>query len=67
MPPNWEIQFVIDLFAKTTPISKAPYRMELAELSEFMAQLQDLLEKDFIRLNVSSWGAPVIFVKKKGQ
>lgn len=45
MPPNWEIQFVIDLFAKTMPISKTPYRMALAELSEFMAQLQDLLEK----------------------
>ena len=28
-------------------------------------QLQDLLEKGFIRLSVSPWGAPVLFVKKK--
>ena len=31
---------------------------------ELKAQLQELLDKGFIRLSVSPWGAPVLFVKK---
>ena len=29
------------------------------------AQLQELLDKGFIRPSVSPWGAPILFVKKK--
>ncbi|KAK9075673.1 hypothetical protein SSX86_004000 [Deinandra increscens subsp. villosa] len=47
------------------PISKAPYRMAPLELKELKEQLQELLELGFIRLSVSPWGAPVLFVKKK--
>nr|GEY23588.1 putative reverse transcriptase domain-containing protein [Tanacetum cinerariifolium] len=47
------------------PISKAPYRMALIELKESKDQLQELLERGFIRPSVSPWGAPVLFVKKK--
>jgi hypothetical protein len=43
----------------------APYRMTLAELRELNKQLQDLLDKKFIRSSVSSWGALMLFVKKK--
>ncbi|KAJ8759212.1 hypothetical protein K2173_006672 [Erythroxylum novogranatense] len=39
--------------------------MAPVELRELKAQLQELLEKGFIRPSVSSWGAPVLFVKKK--
>ena len=39
--------------------------MAPAELEEFQAQLQDLLDKGFIRPSHSPWGAPVLFVKKK--
>ena len=39
--------------------------MAPAELRELKAQLQELLEKGFIRPSVSPWGAPVLFVKKK--
>ncbi|WMV37696.1 hypothetical protein MTR67_031081 [Solanum verrucosum] len=39
--------------------------MALAELRELKAQLQELLEKGFIRPSVSPWGATVLFVKKK--
>ena len=35
------------------------------ELKELKLQLQELLEKGFIRPSVSPWGAPVLFVKKK--
>jgi hypothetical protein len=37
------------------------------ELAELKTQLQDLLEKGFIRLSSSLWGCPTIFVKKKDQ
>ena len=43
----------------------APYRMFASELSELKKQLEDLLEKKFVRTSVSSWGAPVLLVKKK--
>ena len=49
----------------TNPISKAPYRMALAELKELKEQLQDLLDKGFIRPSISPWGAPLLFLKKK--
>ena len=39
--------------------------MALAELKELKAQLEELLNKGFIRPSTSSWGAPVLFVKKK--
>ncbi|GKD24756.1 putative reverse transcriptase domain-containing protein [Tanacetum coccineum] len=34
-------------------------------MRELSVQLQELLEKGFIRLSSSPWGAPVLFMKKK--
>jgi len=34
-------------------------------LGELKKQLEELLEKQFIRPSVSPWGAPVLLVKKK--
>ena len=59
------MEFKIDLLSGTTPISKTPYRMAPVKLKELKLQLQDLLEREFIRENDSPWGAPVLFVKKK--
>ena len=39
--------------------------MTPTELKELKVQLQDLLDKCYIRPSVSSWEAPVLFVKKK--
>ncbi|GJR16943.1 putative nucleotidyltransferase, ribonuclease H [Tanacetum coccineum] len=39
--------------------------MTPVELKELKEQLQEMLENGFIRPNVSPWGAPVLFVKKK--
>ena len=39
--------------------------MAPVELKELKLQLQELLEKRFIRPSVSPWGAPVLFIKKK--
>jgi len=49
----------------TSPILIAPYRMSASELGELKKQLEELLEKQFIRPSVSPWGAPVLLVKKK--
>ncbi|KAL5816273.1 hypothetical protein ACOSQ3_024651 [Xanthoceras sorbifolium] len=65
LPPEREVEFVIDVILGTAPISVAPYRMAPAELKELKLQLQELLDKGFIRPSVSPWGAPVLFVKKK--
>jgi hypothetical protein len=47
------------------PISRRSYHMPPNELAELKTQLQDLLEKGFIRPSSSLWGCPAIFVKKK--
>ena len=65
LPPHREIEFCIDVVSDTAPISMPPYRMALAELKELKEQLQELLDKGFIRPSTSPWGAPVLFVKKK--
>ena len=56
LPPDREINFCIDLIPGTQPISKAPYRMAPAELKELKTQLDELLEKGFIRPSSSPWG-----------
>ena len=64
-PPQREIEFSIDVVPSATPESITPYRMAPLELKELKLQLQELLEKGFIRPSVSPWGAPVLFVKKR--
>jgi hypothetical protein len=65
MPMDRDIEFVIEQQPGTTPISKRPYRMPLNELAELKIQLQDLLDKGYIRPSASPWGCPALFVKKK--
>ena len=65
MPPECDIEFIIDLIPGTAPIAKRPYRMSVGELEELKAQLKELLDKKFIHPSSSPWGAPVIFVEKK--
>ncbi|XP_061350285.1 uncharacterized protein LOC133295461, partial [Gastrolobium bilobum] len=65
MPPIREVEFAVDLMPGTAPISKVPYRMAPAELKELKTQLEELLNKGYIRPSVSPWGAPVLFVRKK--
>ena len=63
--PHREIKLCIDMVSGTAPISMTPYRMAPVELKELKEQLQELLDKGFIRPSTSPWGAPVLFVKKK--
>jgi hypothetical protein len=65
MPPDREVEFVIDLLPGNAPISKQPYRMPVEELKELKKQLMELQESGYIHLSSSPWGAPVLFVQKK--
>ena len=65
LPPNRELEFRIKVLPSSTLISILSYRMEPIELKELKTYLQDLVDKGFIRPSVSSWGAPMLFVKKK--
>ena len=66
VPPEREIDFGIDLFLDTQPISIPPYIMALAKLNELKEYLKYLLDKGFIKPSISPWGAPVLLRKKDG-
>ncbi|GJR66751.1 putative reverse transcriptase domain-containing protein [Tanacetum coccineum] len=65
LPPPRQVDFRIDLVPGVAPVARAPYRLAPYKMREFSVQLQELLEKGFIRPSLSPWGAPVLFVKKK--
>jgi hypothetical protein len=65
MPPDRDVEFVIKLQPGTAPISKRPYRVPPKELAELKTQLQELLDKGYIRPSSSPWGCPALFVKKR--
>ncbi|GKB13418.1 putative reverse transcriptase domain-containing protein, partial [Tanacetum coccineum] len=53
LPPEREVEFSVVLIPGAQPISKALYRMAAVELKELKDQLQELLERGFIRSSVS--------------
>jgi hypothetical protein len=57
MPPDREVEFVIDLLPGTAPNSKRPYRMSIEELKELKKQLTELQETGYIRPSSSPWGS----------
>ena len=65
LPPQRDVDFCIALHPGTLPISMTPHRMALVELQELRVQIHELLDKGFIKLSTSPWGAPVLFVKNK--
>jgi hypothetical protein len=65
MPPNHDIEFMIELLPGTPPISKRPYRMPVNELVELKKQIVELQSKGFIRRSSSPRGAPMLFMEKK--
>ena len=65
LPPQRVVDFGIELPPGISTISMTPHRMGPVELQELIVQLQELLDKGFIRPSTSPWGAPVLFAKKK--
>jgi hypothetical protein len=65
LPPDREVEFVIELQPGTAPISKRSYRMPPKELTELKKELQELHDKGYIHPSSSPWGCPALFVKRK--
>nr|GFA82748.1 putative reverse transcriptase domain-containing protein [Tanacetum cinerariifolium] len=65
LPPIRQVEFQIELIPGAAPVARAPYRLAPSEMQELSNQLQDLIDRGFIRPSTSPWGAPVLFVKKK--
>ena len=65
LPSSRDVDFCIELYPGMSPISMTPHRMALVELQELKVQLQELLDRGFIRPSTSTWGAPVLFSKMK--
>jgi hypothetical protein len=57
LPPDRDVEFVINLVPGTAPIDQSPYRMAEVELKLLKAELDSLLEKGFIRPSASPWGS----------
>lgn len=64
-PIECKVEFVIVLVPSTIPVSMPPYRISALELGELKKQLEDLLEKKFVRLSVLPLWASVLLGKKK--
>ena len=61
------MDFCIESHPGTLPISMTPHRMALVDLQELKVQIHELLDKGFIIPSTSSWGALVLFEKKKNK
>jgi hypothetical protein len=65
MPPDRDIEFLIELLPGTPPISKRPYRMPMNELGELKKQIAELQAKGFIRPSSSPWERPYSLWKRR--
>jgi hypothetical protein len=65
MPPGRKVEFAIELIPSIAPISKIACRVPGPELVELKKQIDELLEKGYIRPSTLPWAAPVLFVEKK--
>jgi hypothetical protein len=65
MPPERKVEFCIELIPGTAPISKRAYRVFGPELLELKKQIDELLEKGYIRPSTLPWAALVLFVENK--
>ena len=67
LPLHRDVDFGIELHPGTSPIFMTPHRMTSVGLQELRVQLQELLDKGFMKPSTSPWGAPVLFAKKKSK
>ncbi|XP_073045319.1 uncharacterized protein [Primulina eburnea] len=69
LPPQRDVEFSIDLIPGAQPRSKTPYRMAPSELKELKLQLQELMDKKYVRPSTSPWEKVSFlghFISKKG-
>jgi len=65
LPPSRDIDHRIDLLPDSAPVFSRPYRIAEVDKKELETQLEDLLDKGFIRRSRSPFASPVLFVPKK--
>ena len=65
LPLKRELDFTIELVPGMVPNSKAPFHMNIIELNGLKLQLQEIIDKNYIRPSVSPLEGPVLFVKRK--
>jgi hypothetical protein len=65
MPPEREVEFIIELLPGTAPIAKRPYRMGVNELEELKKQIRELQDKGYIRPSSSPWGHLSYLLRKR--
>ncbi|WVZ93741.1 hypothetical protein U9M48_039698, partial [Paspalum notatum var. saurae] len=65
MPPDRDIEFLIELLPGTTPIAMRQYRMAPIEHEEVKKNIDELLAKGYIRPSSSPWAFSVLLVEKK--
>ena len=65
MPVEREIDHRIELEPGAAPLYRHQYRISAAELAEVQRQLDEYLEKGWIRPSSSPSGAPIVFIRKK--
>ncbi|WVZ63831.1 LOW QUALITY PROTEIN: hypothetical protein U9M48_013429 [Paspalum notatum var. saurae] len=65
MPPDREVEFLIELLPSRAPIAKRQYRVAPKEQELIKKNIDELLGKEFIRPSSSPWAFPVLFVDKK--
>ena len=65
MPVEREIDHKIKRESGATPPYRCQYCISAAELAEVRCQLDEYLEKGWIRPSSSPYGAPIVFIRKK--
>ena len=65
MPPNRDIEFLIELLPGTGPIPKRPYQMPANDLEEIKKQIKELLEKGHNRRGSSPLGAQCSWLRRR--
>ncbi|WVZ52302.1 hypothetical protein U9M48_003376 [Paspalum notatum var. saurae] len=65
MPPDRDIEFLIELLPGTAPIAMRQYRMAPIEHEKVKKNIDELLAKGYIRPSSSPWAFPVLLVEKK--
>jgi hypothetical protein len=65
LPPNKDVDHKIEVHPRSTPPTKTPYRLNHKELEKLKRQINDLMERGYIHMSKSPYGAPMLFMGKK--
>ena len=65
LPPQRQVEFRIDLVPGVAPVAKAPYQLAPSEMQELSTQLQELLDKGFIRPSFSPWELQFCLLRRR--